>query len=185
MPSDVVAVNRVTTRRVEPADRPLLEKWLGDPVIRAAIEDETILPSKPGETIELFEKSDPLRRGDLCLVLERGAEAIGLVHFAWINWISRNAEVVVFIGPPELRRSITALKALIELGDVAFRRLNLHKIYAFVYGANERSLSLFKRFMKPEARLKGYLKGGPTHQDVFILGMLASEYSRTLKRLKR
>ncbi len=172
-------------RPAEPKDRPILSAWLKDPVVREAVEDETVSTARLAETLRHFESSDPFRNGSLCLVMERDARPVGMIHFAWINWVSRNAEVIVFIGPRELRGTMAGFKCLSLIGDVAFRVLNLHKIYAFVYGSNEGSLGVLRRLLKTEARLKRYQKNGRRYEDLFALGMLASEYERILERIKR
>lgn len=174
----------ILLRRLEPADRPFLERWLRDPAVQAAIEDEVIVPSRIEETVALFESSDPFRDGSVCLLVERAGRPIGLIHFVWINWISRNAEVVIFVGPEELRNSLTALALVANVGHAAFRDFNLHKFYAFVYGSNREALSVFPRLMTEEARFRSYVKSGAGYEDVHFFGFLASEYEATLKRLK-
>jgi RimJ/RimL family protein N-acetyltransferase len=168
-----------------PKDRPLLSAWLRDPVVRDAVEDETVSTSRLAETLRHFESSDPFRNGSLCLVMERDDRPVGMIHFAWINWVSRNAEVIVFIGPRELRGTLAGYKCLRLIGDVAFRVLNLHKIYAFVYGSNEGSLGVLRRLLKTEACLKAYQKTGRRYEDLVTLGMLASEYERAVERIGR
>lgn len=175
---------QIILRRLVPADRPILRRWLRDPVVRAAIEDETIMPSQMRETVELFESKDPFRDGGVGLLVERAGRPIGLIHFIWINWISRNAEVIVFVGPSKLRRSLTACAVLEKVGHAAFRILNLHKIYAFVYESNTDAMSVFRRVMTEEACLRSYVKSLGQYENVHFFGLLASEYYGTLKRLK-
>lgn len=174
----------IILRRLCPADRPLLRRWLQDPAVRDAIEDETIDVSRLRETLALFESSDPFRDGGLGLLVERGGEPLGLIHFVWINWISRNAELIVFVGPSTLRRSLTAIAVVEKVGHAAFRSLNLHKVYAFVYGTNPHALALFKRLLKEEACLRSYVKSPQGYSDVHFFSMLASEYFAATARTK-
>ena len=175
---------QIILRRLGPADRPVLRRWLRDPVVRAAIEDETITSSRMRQTVALFESSDPFRDGGVGLLVERAGNPIGLIHFVWINWISRNAEVVIFVGPGELRNSLTALALVVNVGHAAFRDLNLHKFYAFVYGSNTAALSIFKRLCTQEACLRSYVKSQNEYENVHFFGVLAAEYELVLKRLK-
>ena len=168
-------------RRLLPADRPVLRRWLRDPAVQAAIEDETIMPSRMRETVEIFESQDPFRDGSVGLIVERRGRPVGLIHFVWINWISRNAEVIVFIGPGELRGSFAAAAVLGKVGHAAFRILNLHKIYAFVYASNTSALSIFQRLMTPEVCLRSYVKSPGKYENVYFFGLLAAEYFTTLK----
>ena len=175
---------QIVLRRLGPADRPILRRWLRDPVVQAAIEDETIASSRMRKTVALFESSDPFRDGSMGLLVERAGKPIGLIHFVWINWISRNAEVVIFVGPGELRNSLTAMALIVNVGHAAFRDLNLNKFYAFVYGSNTKALSVFKRLCAEEACLRSYVKSQNGYEDVHFFGFLASEYAAGLKRLK-
>ena len=96
-----LGLDKIIVRRILPEDRPVLRHWLNDPKVRQAIEDETIDLSRIPETIALFESSDPFRDGALGLVVEARGRLIGLIYFACLNWINRNAEVIVLVGPGE------------------------------------------------------------------------------------
>jgi RimJ/RimL family protein N-acetyltransferase len=175
----------VTVRRLEAADRPVILTWLKDPVVRAAVQDEDVRTDRPSDTLALFEECDPFRKGDLCLLAEKEGQPFALIRFSWINWVNRNAEVMIFIGPRDRRRSLAAIQAVEKIGDVAFNSLNLHKVYAFIYGSNGDSLGVFGRIMKTEARLKGYLKTETGYEDFLVLGLLADDYRRLMDRARR
>jgi len=179
-----LGLNKIVVRRIEPADRPTLRRWLRDPVVREAIEDETVDLSDIKQALALFETSDPFRDGGLGLVVEVLGRPIALIHFVWINWVSRNAEVIVFVGPGELRQSLAAAVVMEKIGHAAFRVLNLHKIYAFVYGTNQDALSVFRKVMKEEACLRAYVKSPHGYSDFHFFGLLASEYFAAMKMLK-
>jgi len=174
----------VSLRRITADDRPLLRKWLSDPVIKTAIEDEIVDVSRMADTLNLFESSDPFKDRGVGLLVERAGRPIGLIHFIWINWISRNAEVIVLVGPSESRRSLAAAAVLERVGYAAFRVLNLHKIYAFVYESNEAALSVFRHVMQEEARLRAYVVSPEGNEDVYFFGLLASEYHAQMQRYK-
>lgn len=179
-----LGLDKVIVRRIAPSDRPVLRRWLKDPVIRRAIEDEVIDLSDTNKAIASFESSDPFRDAALCLIVEALGKPIALIHFGWINWISRNAEVIVFIGPPELRRSLAAAVVMEKIGHAAFRELNLHKIYAFVYGANKDALSVFRKVMTEEACLRRYVRSPLGYSDFHFFGLLSSDYFAVMKKLK-
>jgi RimJ/RimL family protein N-acetyltransferase len=179
-----LGLDKIIVRRIVPDDRPMLRLWLRDPDVRQAIQDETIDFSRMKETIELFESSDPFRDGGLGLIVEVAGRPIGLIQFVWINWVSRNAEVIVFVGPGELRRSLAAAIVVEKIGHTAFRVLNLHKIYAFVYRSNAAALSVFRKIMKEEACLRAYVKSPEGYSDFHFFGLLSSEYFSTMKKIK-
>jgi RimJ/RimL family protein N-acetyltransferase len=177
-------LDKIIVRRIVPQDRPMLRHWLNDPNVRKAIEDETIDFSKMPETMALFESSDPFCDGALGLIVEAKGSPIGLIHFAWLNWINRNAEVIVVVGPGELRHSLGAAVVVEKIGHVAFRVLNLHKIYAFVYGSNKDALSIFRKLMKEEACLHNYVKSPQGFGDFHFFGLLAAEYFSAMEKIK-
>ena len=179
-----LGMDKIIVRRIIAADRPGLRRWLKDPVVREAIEDETIDLSDINKALALFESSDPFRDGGLGLIVEVLGRPIALIHFVWINWVSRNAEVIVFVGPGELRQSLVAALVVEKIGHTAFRALNLHKIYAFVYGANEDALAVFRKVMEEEACLRAYVKSPQGYSNFHFFGLLASEYFAAMKKLK-
>jgi len=180
-----LGLEKIMVRRIVPGDRPMLRHWLNGPGVRQAIEDEHIDFSKLPETMEWFESSDPFCDSALGLIIEAMGEPIGLIHFACINWINRNAEVIVLVGPGELRCSLGAAIVVEKVGHVAFRMLNLHKIYAFVYASNQGALSVFRKLMREEARLQNYVKSNHDFGDLHLFGLLASEYFLTIEKFKK
>lgn len=179
-----LGLDKIIVRRILPEDRPVLRDWLNDPKVRQAIEDETIDLSRIPETIALFESSDPFRDGALGLVVEMRGRLIGLIYFACLNWINRNAEVIVLAGPAELRHSLSAAVVVEKIGHVAFRILNLHKIYAFVYASNQDALSVFRKLMREEACLHNYAKSDQGYGHMYMFGLLADEYFSAMARVK-
>jgi RimJ/RimL family protein N-acetyltransferase len=179
-----LGLDKIIVRRLVPEDRPLLRLWLNDPAVRQALEDETLDFSKIPETMALFESSDPFCDGALGLMVEVIGRPIGLIHFAWLNWINRNAEVIVLVGPGELRHSLGAAVVVEKIGHVAFRMLNLHKIYAFVYASNQDALSVFRKLMTEEARLHNYVKSSQGYGNLHCFGLLAGEYFAAMEKIK-
>lgn len=179
-----LGLDKIIVRRIVPEDRSVLRHWLNDPKVRQAIEDETIDLSRIPETIALFESSDPFRDGALGLVVEARGRLIGLIYFACLNWINRNAEVIVLVGPAELRHSLGAALVVEKIGHVAFRILNLHKIYAFVYASNQDALSVFRKLMREEACLHNYVKSDQGYGHTHMFGLLADEYFAAMARVK-
>ena len=176
-------LEKIVVRRLIPEDRTTLYRWLQDPAIRSAIEDETIDFSRMSETMCLFEKADPFSDGAIGLIVEVLGRPIGLIHFACLNWINRNAEVIVVVGPQEFRSSLGAAIVVEKIGHIAFRILNLHKIYAFVYATNKSAISLFSKLMKEEACLHNYIQSTNGYGDLHLFGLLACEYFSTMEKL--
>ena len=162
-------------RRIERTDFPVLTRWFKHPKIHATIHDEECSDSSLKRKFDRLKRCDPFADGECGLILETNEVPVGFVHFMWINWISRTAEVDFFIEPAELRPFL-GLIATRKIGQIAFEEFNLHKIYGFMYGFNETSLRFFRGWLKPEATLKGYLLRNGGACDVHVTGMLATEY---------
>ena len=162
-------------RRIERTDYPLLIRWFKHPKIRATIYDEVCSENSLKRKIDRLMRCDPFADAECGLIFESNGVPVGFLHFMWINWISRTAEVDFFIEPAE-QRPFLGVIASRKIGQIAFEEFNLHKIYGFMYGFNETSLRFFGGWMKPEARLKGYLLRNGNACDVHVTGMLATEY---------
>ena len=87
---------------------------------------------------------------------------IGVCGLCYIDWVSRHAEVSVYIGDPEHRGIGSALEALMALRDKAFNEFNLHRLWAEIYGFNQASVRLFER--------AGYSHEGTLKESHFAKG---------------
>ena len=179
-----LGLDKIIVRRIAADDQALLRLWLNDSGVRLALEDEILDFSKLSETIALIETSDPFRDGALGLMVEAMGRPIGLIYFAWLNWINRNAEVIVLVGPGELRHSLGAAVVIEKIGHVAFRMLNLHKIYAFVYASNQDALCVFRKLMTEEACLRNYAKSNQGYGNLHCFGLLAGEYYAAMDKIE-
>ncbi len=170
-------------RRLLPSDRGIVRQWLSDPSLQRAMEDERMTKAEIERRIRHYERSDPFADEWGSYLLEMGLEPVGMIHFMWINWTSRNAEVDTFIGPQKFRDSLSTLgfRIFLKAAEIAFDQFGLNKVYAFVYGSNLRTLQAHKRLMTLEARLKNYVKREDGYEDAYVFGMLAHEYRESMR----
>jgi RimJ/RimL family protein N-acetyltransferase len=157
-------------------DHATLVRWFSDSEIQGTIEDEELSPAEIEEKARRLIAYDPRTDRQVGYMLEFGARPVGLIHYMWINWISRNAEVDFFLEPGCRGKPFLGALAARKIPEVGFRVLKLHKLYGFNHGSNQRSLALFGQMMKVEARLRRYLVREGRFEDVLVLGALASEY---------
>ncbi len=166
----------IVARRATSRDKAVLQRWYTDPRTIELMEDEPQSPAELRRKIADLVECDPVRDGACILVFEIGGHPVAMAHFVRMNWTSRTAEISVMLSPEEPGTPLRGYSVICRLAQVAFNTFNLNKIYAFVYAHNLRSFRILTRVMKVEAVLKGYLKRADRFEDVYLIGILASEY---------
>lgn len=171
----------VIAHRAEPRHRKLLFRCFSNSSIQIALEDEPRTAAYLRRKIEQFISADPFRDGQCAIILEMNSQPIALAHFMWINWISRNAEIVLTLFS-ENHGLALAVMIIDKIAQIAFDEFNLHKFDAYVNGDNRRALRFFGRYMKTEAVLKAYLKRGNRYEDVYVLRSTPAEFRAVAKK---
>ncbi|MGA1979711.1 MAG: GNAT family protein [Sedimentisphaerales bacterium] len=173
---------RLVACRVETRHRNLLSRWYGSSSIQKALEDEPCTAAYLRRKIAKLISSDPFRDGQCAVILEMNSRPIALVHFMWINWISRTAEIDFTLLSEKPRGLVLGAIAIDKVAQIAFEEFNLRKLYAFIYGDNRRALRFLGRYMHVEAVLKAYLKRGRRYEDTYVLGVTPAEYYAAVGR---
>lgn len=174
---------KLVARRPVATDRRIIRKWLSDNSLQSALEDERMSKAEIERRIRHYEQSDPFADEWGTYLLELKSEPVGMIHFMWINWSSRNAEVDTFIGPSKYRNSLSTLgfRIFVTAAEIAFNQFGLNKVYAFVYASNTRTVDVHSRLMTLEAHLKNYVKREHGYEDAYFFGMLAVEYRELMR----
>ena len=170
-------------RRLEARDIPLVQAWLSEEKMQSFIDDEKLSSSQLKRKLKKLTEQDPIEDGEVAFVVELAGEPFAFIHLMWINWISRNAEVTLLVGPASRNNSFAGWLLIQNTGELAFDVFNLNKIYGYIFGTNPHSLSVFGRIAKPEA--KYYVQRGDLREDVHILSMHAHEYHALMEQRKR
>ena len=101
----------------------------------------------------------------------------GNVELRNIDWISRNAETVVYIGDPEFRGKGLGNEMLAALFDFAFLRLNMHRLHSRVFGYNKAAAKMAEwAGFKQEGVMREQLFRDGGYHDVIIFGALKTDY---------
>jgi len=93
---------------------------------------------------------------------------IGNVWLWDIDWRHRRAELRILIGSKEHHGRGAGSEAISLLCDYAFKRLNLHKVYAYVLSINERARSAFEK--------AGFIIEGTLSEDRWVDGRYVDVY---------
>jgi RimJ/RimL family protein N-acetyltransferase len=101
------------------------------------------------------------------------ARHIGNIWLWNIDARHRRAELRILIGSPGDHGRGAGTEAIRLLCEYAFERLNLHKVYAYVLGINERARRAFERAgFTLEGTLREDRWVGDAYTDVYLLGKL-------------
>ena len=159
-----------------PFDRRHLDntrRWANDPHLSSPL--DRARPISDVEHLNWFESLHQNKQA-VYFALETAAarEHIGLIWLWDIDWRHRKAEVRIYIGEQTQHGKGYASEAIALLCDYAFKRLNLHKCYAYVLGFNEAAKRAFEKAgFEVEGTLKKDRWAGTEYVDVFLLGAFA------------
>lgn len=95
---------------------------------------------------------------------------IGEVELTQICWHTREAELKICIGNPACRGLGLGTRALKLVLAIAFKRLNLEKVYLKVYQYNTRALHCYLRCgFKKKAVLRNRYRFGGQNRDIYLM----------------
>lgn len=148
--------------------------------------DRTIAENLPSATfpvhrhdIEAYVESEVRNKDTIFLaIIEIASEShIGNVKLGPIRWVDKNAEYSRLLGDPSARGKGYGKEVAKLVLDIAFKRLNLHKVYASCLVSNKAAInSNISIGMQEEGIIKErrYLSG--KYEDIIYLGMNKAKY---------
>ena len=163
-------------RPVETADLDRIAEWRNAPAIWARFFNP--LP------IARSQQKDWLKRlrGDssrlLFIIAERSSRtALGTIGLDRIDSRNQSAELGnLLIGQPRYRRCGIAAESCRLLLDLAFTRLNLHRIYLHVFTDNKPAIRLYRSIgFREEGRLREAIFADGRFKDILAMGLLRSD----------
>jgi RimJ/RimL family protein N-acetyltransferase len=111
------------------------------------------------------------------LGIEFEGQLVGYVQLFFIDEYERRAELGVLVGEKSLWGRGIASAALLIILDYAFTVRNLARVYAEVYGFNQRSLRLMERVgFQKEGILRQHEIHNGVRQDMHFFGILKPEF---------
>jgi RimJ/RimL family protein N-acetyltransferase len=134
---------------------------------------------RPPETIrEIFRgwgNNDP-GSDSFALAVDADGSLAGYVAVFGFKPPSRTGELAVMIGPEHQGQGLGSL-AMMELCNVAFARLDLHKVEVHVFSFNSRAIRLYSSLgFVEEGRLRERVFQGGRRYDEVVMGMLRTEW---------
>lgn len=102
---------------------------------------------------------------------------IGNIYLRQINWISRNAELRIFIGDPNERSKGYGKSAIRQLLKYAFNDLGLKRVHLGVLADNPAAKNSYEKIgFVVEGQLKNHAFKEGKWKDVILLGICAGEH---------
>lgn len=150
-------------RSIEREDLEQLKNWRNNSEIRSWTREYRLLNMENQN--DWFKSMSRNKNNEMFLIeilLNNDWTPIGVCGLCYINWLSKNAEVSLYIGESGFRGLGLGKRILKFLKEKAFNELNLHKLWAEVYSGNAASMSLFEK--------AGYIMEGRLKQQVFKNG---------------
>jgi RimJ/RimL family protein N-acetyltransferase len=105
---------------------------------------------------------------------------IGVCGLTNIDWITRKAEVSIYIGDKEFRGKGLGVEILNALANYAFNECNLNKLWAEIFAYNIVGEKVFiKAGYKYEGKLRCHAYKSGMFVHCYIYGLLRKEYQLT------
>ena len=130
-------------RGIRKEDQETFLNWHNDSGLREKIGG--IFPFTEGMFERICRGSTEEHPADVWFAICRNERLIGIAGLHSIKYIQRNVELSLLIGDPEERRRGSGSLALQLIEAYAFGTLQMHRLYARVYGDNQGSQCFLKK----------------------------------------
>ncbi len=163
----------VTLRPYTEEDHERTFAWLQDAALRRFT--GTTAPPTPETHADWLHRMRS-RASVVIFAVEREGVHIGNLFFVDLDRINLRAEIQLFLGPPALLGRGAGTAALSAAKVEAFGKLGLNRLYAFVFGFNERARRAFEKAgFQLEGRMRQHKRDGEAFVEVFVLGCLRDD----------
>jgi diamine N-acetyltransferase len=142
----MIVGTKVRLRPIERDDLPRFVEWFGDPEVRRHL--AIYLPFSLAQEERWFENLQGRleRQEDVLLAIETADGVhIGNLGLHGINWKDRSAELGIAIGEKAYWNQGYGTDAIRTLLGLAFRELNLHRVFLRVDADNARAIRCYEK----------------------------------------
>ena len=173
--------DKVRLRAIERGDLVQLQKWRNKDTFRRFFREYRELSFE--NQVQWFEKYVVNDQNTLMFAIEdvSTGELVGVNGLCYINWLSRSADLSLYIGWKDIyidqEEDGYARKSLDLLLDYAFKTLNLNKVWTEIYEIDAPKIQLYEGM---GMHLDGVLRENSFYNGRFIdsrmYSLLAREY---------
>jgi len=173
----MTSFGRVTLRRVEPHDYPLIKDWQNDPEIFPRMDYQ-----RPFSLEDIRKAEEHGAEKEYPFVIEAGGNPIGRCGLFGVRWRDRTAGLYIFIGAKEAWGKGYGKDAIRALLSYAFETLNLSLVQLYSLGDNDRAIRMYKSLgFLEEARLRdrSFIEG--RFVEHVVMSITREEFGRSLE----
>ena len=170
---------KVRLRPIERDDLPRFVAWFGDPEIRRHL--LLYLPFSLAQEERWFENllERLERQEEVILAIETSDGAhIGNIGLHSIDWKNRSAELGITIGEKEYWNQGYGSAAIRTLLGLAFREMNLHRVFLRVDEDNGRGIRCYEKSgFQQEGTFRDAVFKEAIYHDQYVMSILKSEFA--------
>ena len=153
-------------------------QWMNDLGVTDYIGRTAMTVSVEGENEHLESARKNSNDRNFNIIDLKSDEFIGTVSLEKIEWISRSAELGIFIGNKGFQSKGYGTEAILIILDYAFNYLNLHSVHLSLISANERAHKCYlKCGFRDTGRLRDRIFINGKRYDMLFMDILSSEFS--------
>ncbi len=169
---------KVRLRPIERDDLPRFVEWFGDPEVRRHL--ALYLPFSLAQEERWFENLVERleRRESVTLAIETAEGVhIGNIGLPSIDWKNRNAELGIAIGEKAYWDQGYGTDAIRTLLGLAFREMNLHRVFLRVDADNARGIRCYEKAgFRREGTFREVVFKEGVYRDQYVMSVLQSEF---------
>ncbi len=174
----MIVGEKVRLRPIERDDLPRFVEWFGDPEVRRYL--MLYLPFSLAQEERWFENLQGRleRQEDVLLAIETADGVhIGNIGLHSIKWKDRNAELGIAIGEKAYWSQGYGSDAIHTLLGLAFREMNLHRVFLRVDADNARGIRCYEKagFQRDGTLREAVFREG-AYTDQLMMSILQSEF---------
>ena len=171
--------DRIRLRAAEHDDLPRFVAWLNDPEVRQFLLIQW--PMSLAQEERWFESMQKEPVSEQVLVIEvdtgEGWMPLGNTSFHKIDWVSRSAEIGIFIGEKLYWNQGIGRESVRLMVHYGFNTLNLNRVYLRVFEHNVRGIRSYEHAgFQHEGRLRQAQFIDGQYRDVLLMSVLRSEW---------
>jgi len=174
-------MSTIFLRALELDDLDRLHQWHNDPDLYNTLIGTFRCISRDAEE-EWLRKRQSFSPNEinLAICLVSDSQHIGNIYLRNIDWISRHAELHVFIGDKQNRSQGFGQEAVRQIIIYAFNELGLHRLHLLVLAENLPAIHIYEKCgFHVEGRLRSHVYKAGEFKDVLFMGVSTEDLAQT------
>lgn len=151
--------------------------WLNDAEVTKFM-DSGVFPNTMEKMEEFYRNTAMSSNNAIFAIVDKETDKhVGNIRLGPINWVTRISPLGIMIGNKEFWGRGYGTEAIRLVSDYAFKRLNLHKVFAGVGAVNQSSAKAFSKAgfeIEGQAKSQFFLDG--EYHDLLYLGITKEDF---------